>query len=145
MRAELVADRIQCGEHEVAPVPRRDRDGDGESISRVGSYYVGRVTIGVVIGGIILAAGGSSRFGGRKQLAELGGRPLVEHAVEALRAVPALDRIVVVLGADAEDVRRGADLSGTEIVVADEWGEGIAASLRAGVAALAEAGAERRS
>lgn len=95
-----------------------------------------------MIGGIILAAGGSSRFGGRKQLAELDGRPLVEHAVEALRAVPSLDRIVVVLGADAEDVRRGADLSGTKIVVADDWSEGIAASLRTGVATLAAAGAD---
>jgi molybdenum cofactor cytidylyltransferase len=91
-----------------------------------------------VIGGIVLAAGGASRFGGRKQLAELHGRPLIEHAVEALRSVPEVERVVVVLGAEAGAIRSGADLGGAEVVVAEGWEEGISASLRAGVRALAE-------
>ena len=34
--------------------------------------------------GILLAAGEGRRFGGPKQLARVGGRPLIEHALEAL-------------------------------------------------------------
>jgi molybdenum cofactor cytidylyltransferase len=94
-----------------------------------------------VIAAIVLAAGGGKRFGGLKQLADLDGKPLVEHAVDTLRAVPALERIVVVLGSEADAVAAGADLSGAERVVAADWEEGIAASLRAGVAALGDADA----
>lgn len=94
-----------------------------------------------MVGGIILAAGGGSRFGGLKQLAELGGRPLLEHAVETMRAVLAIERIVVVLGSEAKAVRARADLSGADVVVAPDWEEGIAASLRAGVDALTDADA----
>jgi molybdenum cofactor cytidylyltransferase len=92
-----------------------------------------------VIGGLILAAGSGSRFGGPKQIAELRGRPLIEYSIDAMAAVPAIERIVIVLGCEAELVRARADLSGTEVVVATDWEEGIAGSLRAGIAALAEA------
>ncbi|MGH2985790.1 MAG: nucleotidyltransferase family protein [Solirubrobacterales bacterium] len=92
-----------------------------------------------MIGGVVLAAGEGRRFGGPKQLAELGGRPLVEHALAAMFAVPAIERIVVVLGAQAGRIRDHADLGGVEVVVAGDWSEGISASLRAGVAVLAEA------
>jgi CTP:molybdopterin cytidylyltransferase MocA len=89
-----------------------------------------------VIGGIVLAAGEGRRFGGPKQLAELHGRPLLAHAVGAMWAVPAIDRIVVVLGARAAEVRAGVDLEGAEVVVAEDWEEGMSASLRAGIDAL---------
>ena len=92
-----------------------------------------------MIGGVILAAGEGSRFGGAKQLALFRGRPLIEHALAAATAVPAIERVVVVLGADADRVRAEANLDGAEIVLAEDWREGIAASLRAGIGALAEA------
>jgi molybdenum cofactor cytidylyltransferase len=88
-----------------------------------------------VIAGVVLAAGGSTRFGSPKQLAELRGRPLLEHVLDAVRAVPAIDPIFVVLGADAERIRERVDLEDVEIVVAADWREGMSASLRAGVAA----------
>ena len=91
-----------------------------------------------MIGGLILAAGGGSRFGGRKQLAELDGRPLLEHAIDAMREVPAIERILVVLGSNAEEISRRVNLEGVETVVCEEWEEGIAASLRAGVEALSD-------
>ena len=94
-----------------------------------------------MIGGLILAAGEGRRFGGRKQLAALHGRPLLQHSIDAMRAVPALDPVVVVLGADAERIAARIDLDGVETVVCEDWVEGIAASLRAGIAALAEADA----
>ncbi len=93
------------------------------------------------LAGLVLAAGGARRFGGGKLAAELDGRPLLDHAVEAMRAVPTIERIVVVLGGGAEELARQADLSGVETVVCEDWSEGIAASLRAGVGALAEADA----
>ncbi len=94
-----------------------------------------------MIAGMVLAAGGSTRFGSPKQLVELDGRPLLEHALATLRAVPAIGRTVVVLGCEAERVVADVDLTGAEVVVAADWREGIAASLRAGVSALAGADA----
>jgi molybdenum cofactor cytidylyltransferase len=90
----------------------------------------------VTIGGLILAAGEGRRFGGAKQLAEVRGRPLLEHAIGAMLGVPAIDPVVVVLGARADEVRAGVDMRGAQIVVCEEWAEGQAASLRAGVRAL---------
>jgi CTP:molybdopterin cytidylyltransferase MocA len=90
------------------------------------------------IGGIVLAAGEGKRFGGPKQVAVLDGRPLLEHAIRAMLAVPALDPVVVVLGAHADAVREQVDLSGADVVVCDRWADGQSASLQAGVAALGE-------
>jgi CTP:molybdopterin cytidylyltransferase MocA len=90
-----------------------------------------------VIGGLVLAAGGSSRFGGPKQLAMLDGRPLLEHVLIAMEAAP-LDRVVVVLGSHADEVREGVPLHGAEAVVCREWATGMGASLQAGVSALAD-------
>ena len=87
------------------------------------------------IGAIVLAAGAATRFGAVKQLAPVRGRPLLEHALDAARGV---GRRVVVLGANADAVRAGAALDGFEVVECDDWQEGLAASLRAGVAALGE-------
>ncbi len=92
-----------------------------------------------VTGGLVLAAGEARRFGGPKQLAPVGGVPMLERVLMAMEAVPALDPLVVVLGARAEEVRAGVDAGAFAVVVAEDWAEGQAASLRAGVAALAEA------
>jgi molybdenum cofactor cytidylyltransferase len=93
------------------------------------------------IGGLVLAAGGGRRFGGSKLAAELDGRPLLDHAVDAMLAVPAIGRVVVVLGAHAEHVAATADLAEAETVICERWGEGISASLRTGVRSLAGAAA----
>jgi molybdenum cofactor cytidylyltransferase len=96
----------------------------------------------VRIGGLVLAAGAGRRFGATKQLAELHGRPLLSHAVAAVAGVPALDPVVVVLGHDADAVRAGVpELDLVQVVVAEDWERGQAASLRAGLAALGDAGA----
>lgn len=92
-----------------------------------------------MIGGLVLAAGAGRRFGSTKQLAELDGRPLVQHALDAMAAVPAVERVVVVLGSDADRVREGIELGDAEPVICREWEEGLAASLRTGVAELSDA------
>lgn len=74
-------------------------------------------------------------MGGPKALVELDGEPLVRRAVRAL-ADGGCGPLVVVLGASAESV---APLlpDGVAHVVAPGWREGMGASLRAGLDALA--------
>jgi CTP:molybdopterin cytidylyltransferase MocA len=48
------------------------------------------------IAAVVLAAGESRRFGGRKQLAELNGRTLLEHVLELARTA-GLDTVVAVV------------------------------------------------
>lgn len=91
-----------------------------------------------MIAGLVLAAGGGQRFGGPKQLADLDGLPLLEHAVRAVEGVPAIRRVVVMLGAHAEEIVARVDFGGAETLVCGAWAEGQAASLRCGVAALAD-------
>ena len=87
-----------------------------------------------MVAGVVLAAGAGTRFGGRKQLADLDGRPLLEHALLALASAPVGDRIVV-LGADADAITARVDLHGARPVVCAGWAEGQSASLRAGLEA----------
>src|SRR5262249_18301499 len=95
-----------------------------------------------VSAGLVLAAGAGTRFGGPvKQLAPLRGRPLLEYAVEAMLAVPALDPVLVVLGHAADEILRTAELGEAEVIVCHEWASGQSASLRCGLAALADADA----
>jgi CTP:molybdopterin cytidylyltransferase MocA len=84
---------------------------------------------------VILAAGASTRMGAPKQLLPLDGRPLVVRAVDAALASTAWP-VVVVLGAHAEAIRPA--LARQPVLIADNpaWAEGMAASIRAGVATL---------
>jgi molybdenum cofactor cytidylyltransferase len=90
----------------------------------------------VRIGALVLGAGAGRRFeGGVKQLAQVDGRPLLEHA---LRAVHVLSPRVVVLGHAAEQVLAGVDLHGARSVRCEDWEEGQSASLRFGIRALGD-------
>jgi CTP:molybdopterin cytidylyltransferase MocA len=90
-----------------------------------------------VIGGIVLAAGAGTRFGGGKQLALLDGRPLLEHVLRAVAASP-VGRVLVVLGSGAEEVAARVNLHGAEMIVCERWEEGQAASLACALAELAD-------
>jgi molybdenum cofactor cytidylyltransferase len=90
-----------------------------------------------VIAGLVLAAGAGTRFGSPKQLAELDGVPLLEHSLRAMAAAP-VARVVVVLGASADEIAAGVDFQGAEPVVCARWAEGQSASLACGLAELAE-------
>ncbi len=92
-----------------------------------------------MICGLILAAGAGTRFGERsKLLAELDGRPLLEHAIAAQCAVADLERVAVVLGAFAEEILARIDFMRSEPVVCERWHEGQALSLRRGIEYLTE-------
>ncbi|MDQ0846139.1 nucleotidyltransferase family protein [Streptomyces sp. V1I6] len=94
-----------------------------------------------VVAGLLLAAGGGRRLGGRpKALLEHRGRPLVEHAVRTLRE-GGCGPVHVVLGASADRVREEADLTGCVVRDNPAWEEGMGSSLRVGLASLGAADA----
>ena len=85
----------------------------------------------MTIAAVVLAAGGGTRWDGEghKLLADLDGRPLAAHAIDAAEAA-GLDELVVVTGA--------ADLSGVlpaaaTIVHNPDWDAGQATSLQLAV------------
>jgi CTP:molybdopterin cytidylyltransferase MocA len=90
-----------------------------------------------LIGGLVLAAGAATRFGGSKQLAMLDGEPLLEHALRAMTASP-VGRVVVVLGSGADEIASVVDLHGADSIVCSRWEEGQSASLACGLAELAD-------
>lgn len=94
-----------------------------------------------MIAGIVLAAGGSTRMGRPKMLLPLGGGTVLSATVVSLLQ-SRLDRVVVVLGADAETVRREAALPEDprlRVVVNASWGDGMASSLRSGLEECSDA------
>ena len=88
-----------------------------------------------MIGGLVLAAGAATRFGAPKQLADLDGVPLLEHALRAITATP-VGRVVVVLGSGADEIAAGVNLHGADPLVCSRWDEGQSASLACGLGAL---------
>jgi molybdenum cofactor cytidylyltransferase len=84
---------------------------------------------------IVLAAGGSSRFGSPKQLARWGDQTLIERVTDAALASQAWP-VMVVLGAQAEACRAVLGNRPVEIVVNTNWAEGQSTSMQAGLAAL---------
>ena len=86
---------------------------------------------------IVLAAGGGSRFGGGKLLAPfapLGGRPLIEASLSALRESP-VGEIILVVGKDAEKLRTICEPYGARVVENPDWKTGMSTSVRTGITA----------
>jgi len=84
---------------------------------------------------VVVAAGGGRRFGAPKQFAQIGGRAMVQWAVDAARSVAdgVADGVVLVLppGAVVDEAARNV-ADGVDAVVAG--GDTRAASVRAGLA-----------
>lgn len=87
-----------------------------------------------MIVGLLLAAGGATRFGSQKLVAPYRGEPLVVHAARHLRSVT--DAAIAVIGNDAEVVRGALSSVDLRIVENASWAEGLSTSLRAGVRAV---------
>jgi molybdenum cofactor cytidylyltransferase len=85
---------------------------------------------------VVLAAGASTRMGGRaKLLLPLGAEPVIRRTVRAvLGANP--EEVVVVTGSGADEVARALDGLGVRIRFNPRHGEGQMTSVAAGVAAL---------
>jgi molybdenum cofactor cytidylyltransferase len=87
------------------------------------------------IAAVVLAAGQSRRMGANKLIADLGGRPVVRHVVDAIRAA-GVAKTLVVLGHQAEETRALLAGAGVDFVVNARYREGVSTSLKAGIAAL---------
>lgn len=87
------------------------------------------------VGGVVLAAGSSSRLGRPKQLLLHEGKTLVRRTAEAAVAAGLLP-VVAVLGAHPEAV--AAELAGLPVhpVLNPDWAAGMGLSLRVGLRAL---------
>ncbi|CAA9458837.1 MAG: Molybdenum cofactor cytidylyltransferase [uncultured Rubrobacteraceae bacterium] len=86
------------------------------------------------VSAVVLAAGAARRFGGGKLLAEVGGRPLIHHALLNLADAPVGETIVVV-GAGAEGIREACKAFEVRVVENPEWAAGQSTSVRAGILA----------
>jgi molybdenum cofactor cytidylyltransferase len=89
------------------------------------------------VAGLVLAAGGSRRLGRPKQLLPFGGATLLEHTVATARECR-FDQLIVALGGSADDVRAAVDLSGAEVVVNEDFGEGCSSSIAAAIGTVDE-------
>jgi CTP:molybdopterin cytidylyltransferase MocA len=88
-----------------------------------------------VVAAVVLAAGASERFGGCKLLADLGGRPVLQHVVDMVESCPAVGEVVVVVGGiHAAAIRHGTVLRRGRFVTASSQ-TGPGATLRTGAAA----------
>jgi Uncharacterized MobA-related protein len=88
-----------------------------------------------MIAGVLLAAGGARRFGSQKLIAPFRGVPLVRHAAVTLAS--ATDQLIVVVGNGRERVRDALHGLSANFVENAAWADGLASSLRCGIAAVA--------
>lgn len=87
------------------------------------------------IGGILLAAGGSTRFGSPKQLYKFEGKTLIHRAAEILCTF-GCSPVVAVLGSEA--IKSAEELSDIDISIAmnNDWHSGMSSSITAGLESL---------
>jgi molybdenum cofactor cytidylyltransferase len=88
------------------------------------------------VAALVLAAGQSRRMGRQnKLLAEIDGRAMVTHVVDAMLASRAAP-VIVVTGHEADEVRAALGERPVQIVANPHYAEGLSTSLKAGLAAL---------
>jgi len=92
----------------------------------------------MTVAAILLAGGESSRMGRPKALLEWGtNQTLIEYQIDELRQPP-VERIVVVLGHQAERIRPLVEKTRCDVLVNELYKRGRASSLRLGARALAD-------
>lgn len=87
------------------------------------------------VGLVILAAGASTRLGQPKQLLPYGEGTLLRH-IATVAVDSGCAPVIVVLGASAELLRAELNDLPVHPVINPDWEEGMASSLRTGIAAL---------
>ena len=81
---------------------------------------------------IILAAGSSSRLGRPKQLLRYNNQSLLQHVVNVTLEA-AIGPVIIVLGAEAELLKKELDETKIITVVNKDWREGMGSSIRFGL------------
>lgn len=84
------------------------------------------------IGGILLAAGGSTRFGSPKQLAIYQGKTLIRRAAETLVSSGTHPNVAV-LGAETEGSTQQLEGLEMNICINKNWHSGMSSSIRSGL------------
>lgn len=86
---------------------------------------------------IVLAAGGSTRFGNdrNKLIEDIGGKPMVAHAFDALRGA-GIQSIFVVLGFEAEAVAEALSGRDYHAIRNHDWAAGMGTSIACGIRSL---------
>lgn len=79
---------------------------------------------------VIVAADRGQGFPTPKYLSPVRGSTLLDAVVADAMSWP-VDEVMVVLGADAEEVEAGTELRGVSVLVDPEWAEGAASPIRA--------------
>jgi len=85
---------------------------------------------------IILAAGGSSRLGRPKQLLVYKHKTLLQHVIDEAK-LAGLFPIIIVVGANADELTKTLNLSGVDMIINDSWESGMSSSIATGLASLA--------
>jgi molybdenum cofactor cytidylyltransferase len=84
------------------------------------------------IGVVILAAGGSNRLGQPKQLIVFQNKPLLQNIIDQAHAFTFVS-YVMVLGAHVAEIQKSIAPGNFNIIINENWKEGIASSIRKGV------------
>ncbi|MBT8282187.1 MAG: nucleotidyltransferase family protein [Muriicola sp.] len=84
---------------------------------------------------IILAAGSSSRMGKPKQLLPWGNTTLLGHSIQQAKNSSA-DEVLVVLGAQADLIKKKVDPFNPEVIINKDWQKGLGGSIGTGVSHL---------
>ena len=86
---------------------------------------------------VVLAAGASRRFGSLKQLADIDGTPLLQRVIDNCRPLADCD-LYLALGAEYKQILKHIAAEQSQLIINENWQEGIAATIRTAVAELEE-------
>jgi molybdenum cofactor cytidylyltransferase len=115
---------------EIPTRPQPRAGGSDEAGDELASPHAPRIAA------LVLAAGRSSRMGTiNKLLINVDGKPMVRHAVDAVREA-GLDPVIIVTGHERERVEAAVRDLPVKLVHNPAFGEGLSGSLKAGLAAV---------
>ena len=115
----------------ASPRLTRPSGDDGPAMANVPNEHQ------VIADAVIVAAGSSARMGGVDKLAaEVGGRPLLAHAVAAFASAPEVERIVIVTAAERVAAIAAADWLPDQVIAVVAGGSRRQESVQRGVEAL---------
>lgn len=87
------------------------------------------------VAAVVLAAGASSRMGRPKPLLPIEGTTYLEYLLSKL-AEARLNRVLVVLGCKADEVREGTEAGDADFIESSRWEQGMLSSIQAAVLEL---------
>lgn len=90
---------------------------------------------------LILAAGNSSRMGKAKQLLPWSQNTLLGNAIDVANNAT-IDKVFVVLGAEAQRIQEKLLSRNYEVILNNNWREGLGSSVSAGISGILHSGGE---